>query len=263
MKVTVVTTGWNEAATVVPFIRYYLDICKFDKFIYYDNESSDNTKYIITSTFEDDPRVIIRDTPYIGHQPEKETELINVTMHEDDSDVFIWVDSDEILVCRNWVSLFEKCASSNKHYIATYMSNVYSNDDSFDVTKYNILDNIDLVFTDKSVFKVPIIVKPRSGNYAFGGGHHSVDISGKTYGVFADGEDDLREAFADPDLSLFHITYINYDMYYRRKTLGRKRNLELNIDNSWYHNYWNLKPANVIDMIKHQKTLAQPISSYL
>lgn len=52
MTVTVATTRWNEANTIIPVIRYYLEICKFNKFIYFDNFSSDNTINKIRNNFQ-------------------------------------------------------------------------------------------------------------------------------------------------------------------------------------------------------------------
>ena len=89
MKITIATVGWNEAETILPVIRYYLEICKFDKFIYFDNFSNDNTVEKIKSVYLLDERVIILNTPYIGHMPSDEVNLMNNTMLQDSNDVFI------------------------------------------------------------------------------------------------------------------------------------------------------------------------------
>lgn len=257
MKITIATVGWNESETILPVIRYYLEICKFDKFIYFDNFSSDNTIEKIKSVYLADERVIILNTPYVGHLPDDEVILMNDTMSQDSNDVFIWIDSDEILFCKDWQNHLNNLKNSEKYYSATLMSNVYNSFNSFDETKENILDNFEQVYTDP-VFKIPIIIKSDQHVITFGGGHHTVCIDG----IYA-GDNNPDTSFADPGLHLFHFTYINTDMYYRRKTLGKERNLNLGIDNSWYHNYWNLKLTDIQGMIENQKANGKLILEYL
>jgi hypothetical protein len=264
MKVTVATAGWNETKTIIPVIRYYLNICEFDKFIYFDNMSDDGTVEKIKQCFVNDNRVVLKQTPYTGHKPEEEVHLMNETKDSDDSEVFIWIDSDEIIYCRNFKSYLENAWKNKRTYIATYMSNVYNENDNFNEDSENILDNFTLCSTDKTnpVFKVAILIKQENTISHFGGGHHSATINGICYGDFNSNPIDKTQ-FADKDVHLFHFTYINAEMYYRRKTQGRERNLALNIDNSWYHNYWNLDKEAVINFINDQKKNAISISDYL
>jgi hypothetical protein len=263
MKVTISTAGWNEIETIIPVIRYYLEICNFDKFIYYDNFSDDGTLEKVSSTFKNDSRVVIKHTPYIGHKPVEEVHLMNDTMHSDDSEVFIWIDSDEILYCRNFKSHLEELFNQKKTYVATYMTNVYNESDSFDESKYNIVDNFTLCVTDREnpVFKVPIIFKQEGTKSFFGGGHHSITTDGISYGDFNQNPLDKTQ-FADNAVHLFHFTYINKDIYYQRKTIGRERNIKLGIDNSWYHDYWNLSTETISNVIKQQKEHSISIKNY-
>lgn len=264
MKITVSTAGWNEIKTIIPVISYYLNICNFDKFIYYDNFSDDGTVEKIKAVFSDDSRVVIKQTPYTGHKPVEEVHLMNDTMHSDNSEVFIWIDSDEIIYCRNFRSYLEALYSQKKTYVATYMTNVYNESDTFDEWKANIVDNFTLGITDKinPVFKVPIIFKHEGTKSFFGGGHHSITVDGISYGDFNSNPLD-KNTFADDQVHLFHFTYINPDMYYRRKTLGRERNIALGNDNSWYHNYWNFSKEDVVNFINDQKKHSISITEYL
>ena len=258
MTVTIATAGWNESDTILPLMRYYLDICKFNRFIYFDNYSNDDTIEKINSVYQGDSRVVILSTPYIGHKPDEETALMNTTMHQDDNDVFIWIDSDEILYCKDFQKHFEHLVISDKFYSITYMSNVYNKDNYYNEDAYNILDNFKLVCTD-TVLKVPIIVKTDKYSITFGGGHHAIIKDGEYIGWIHEGPCPP----ASKDLHLFHFTYVNAEMYYKRKTLGRTRNLELGIDNSWYNNYWNLSIEDIQSLIDKQKATSYPISSYL
>jgi len=258
MTVTIATAGWNESKTILPVIRYYLDICKFDKFIYFDNYSEDDTIQKINDAYANDIRVIILNTPYTGHKPVEETCLMNTTMEQDDSDVFIWIDSDEILYCKDFQKHFLDLVNQEKFYSATYMSNVYNDTNSFEENKLNIVDNFKLVCTD-TILKTPIIVKTDKHTITFGGGHHSINKDGIDFGNC----EDNPKSPGLKDLHLFHFTYITAEMYYNRKTLGRFRNLNLNIDNSWYHDYWNLSLADVQNMIDYQKTISKSITEYL
>lgn len=258
MTVTIATAGWNESNTIIPVIRYYLDICKFDRFIYYDNYSVDDTLQRINYVYGNDPRVVILNTPYIGHRAEDEVHLMNATMEKDSSDVFIWIDSDEILFCNDFQRHFQYLINDDRYYSATYMSNVYNKTDSFDENKFNIIDNFESVFTD-TIIKTPIIIKTDKHSIVFGGGHHSVLKNGVGFG----NHEELPWLPTSEKLHLFHFTYINANMYYNRKTLGRIRNLELGIDNSWYHGYWNLTLEHVQQMINHQKSIGKSITEYL
>ena len=257
MKITIATAGWNEAETIIPVIRYYLDVCKFDRFIYFDNYSSDNTIEKINQHYLNDSRIVILNTPYIGHEPVQEVHLMNETMSQDTNDVFIWIDSDEILYCKDFQLHLNNLIQKNKFYSATLMSNVYNELNSFDETKNNIIENFKIAYTDR-VFKIPIIIKNNKQIITFGGGHHTVNVDGVCIGA-----DETSTEFADDGLHLFHFTYINTDMYYRRKTQGRERNLALGIDNSWYHNYWNLKLSDIQVMIEQQKAAGKLIVEYL
>lgn len=265
MKVTVATTGWNESETIIPLIRYYLNICNFDRFIYIDNFSDDNTVDRIKRVFGRDSRVVIKWTPYIGHKAVEEVHLINEVMHSDDSDVFFWIDSDEVIYCRNFRDYLEKAYKEGRTHIATYMSNVYNESDTFDETKENIIDNFTLCNTNTKnpVFKVPIIIKQKNVRQLFGGGHHSITLDGVSYGDFDINPNIDKTQFADKDVHLFHFTYINSDMYYRRKTMGRERNIKLGVDNIWYHNYWNQSKEDIVNLIVNQKKNALPITQYL
>lgn len=264
MKVTVTTVGWNESETIIPLIRYYLNICNFDRFIYFDNFSSDDTIEKIKRVFKNDSRVVIKYTPYVGHMPVDEVHLINETMRSDDSDIFFWIDSDEVIYHRNFRSYLEKALQQGRGYIATYMSNVYNDTDTFLDSKENIIDNFTLCHTNKEkpIFKVPIIIKRKDTVQLFGGGHHSITIDGISYGDFALNPLD-KNSFADEYVHLFHFTYINKETYYRRKTLGRERNIKLGIDNSWYHNYWNQTLDEISIFISNQKKHSVGIEKYL
>lgn len=255
--ITIATAGWNESATIIPLIRYYLDICKFNKFIYFDNYSDDNTIEKINQHFPNDNRITILNTPYVGHLPSDEVHLMNNTMLLDTSDVFIWIDSDEILYCKDWQNHLDTLVGNNKYYSATLMSNVYNSIDCFDETKVNIIDNFEQVYTD-SVFKIPIIIKSDKHVIHFCGGHHSIRIDGVNVG-----DNHPDSSFADPGLHLFHFTYLNTEIYHQRKTLGRARNLQLGVDNSWFHNYWNLDKSTIQDMIDKQKAQSVSITKFL
>jgi hypothetical protein len=257
MKITIATVGWNEETTILSVLRYYLEICKFDRFIYFDNFSDDKTIEKIKSVYAADERVVIYNTPYVGHKPEEEVHLMNNTMLQDSSDIFVWIDSDEILYCKDWLTHLNNLISNKKYYSATLMSNVFNEVNSFDETKENILDNFEYVYTDL-VFKIPIIIKNNQHVITFGGGHHTICIDGINVG-----DNNPDTSFADIGLHLFHFTYINTDMYYRRKTLGRERNLNLGIDNSWYHNYWNLKLSDIQGIIENQKANGKSITEYV
>ena len=266
MKVTVATTGWNESRTIVSVIKYYLNICKFDRFIYFDNFSTDNTVLEIYRAFPNDARVVVKETPYVGHMAEQEVYLINDTMHSDDSDVFFWIDSDEIIYCRDFQGHFKDLKSRKKYYSAMHMSDVFNSTNTFNSDFENIIDNFEFVTTNfvEPVFKVPILIKDESVTSNFRGGHHTVNINGEDIGNFPVCKI-KKEDFVDKGIHLFHFTYIDEEMYHTRKTLGRLRNIDLGIDNSWYGGYWNMGKDEIRNYISNSKKSANctPISTYL
>jgi hypothetical protein len=266
MKVTVATTGWNESRTIVSVIRYYLNICKFDRFIYFDNFSTDDTLLKITQAFPEDDRVVIKETPYVGHMPVLEVDLINDTMIKDNHDVFFWIDSDEIIYCKDFQGHFKNLKSRKKYYSAMHMSNVFNESNTFNADLENIIDNFEYVTTDleNPVFKVPILIKHESLNSKFCGGHHTVNINGENIGNYPECKINVEDFF-DKGIHLFHFTYIDEEMYYTRKTLGRLRNITLGIDNSWYSGYWNQSREEIKGLINNSKisSICTSISAYL
>lgn len=97
-RIVVIAVGWNEAAILPLFLDHYMNCA--DKIVYYDNESTDNTRAIIQA-HACAARIEVR-TLSTSHQIRDDV-LLNIKNHvwkefKDTHDWAIVVDVDEIIV---------------------------------------------------------------------------------------------------------------------------------------------------------------------
>lgn len=210
MKITAFTTAWNcEEAGIDSLIDWYLNHLGVDKFIYADNRSTDNTKNLLLSRFKDDKRLCIIDTPYEIFTDDNACDLANSLLEKDDCDVFIWVDSDEIIYHPNFRSFLHEKKNQKKFFISNFLTNVYNCENTFN-KNIPIIDNFETCFTF-NVQKTPIIIKTDTAKIKFSGGHHVVNYDG------VEMESCKFKNIID-NIAIFHFCYITKDFYVERKT---------------------------------------------
>jgi hypothetical protein len=239
MKITAFTTAWNcRNSGVIDLIDYYLNVIKVDRFIYLDDHSNDGTIECIKGYYSmydnsvgcigDDPRLKIADVPYDCYTDQNAMKVANTLMQLDDSDVFIWVDSDEYIYhpTRSVRDIIEEERNAGKTHISIRLTNVFNITNTYNDSK-TLLSQIDLYHQhnrELGSMKAPIIIKDSSKKIVFGGSNHYCIV-------------DYKECIDDYDevpntLYLLHTCYLTDQFYIDRKVNAKKRLLSHNIYNS-------------------------------
>jgi hypothetical protein len=167
----------------------------------------------------DDPRLRIADVPYDCYSEQNAMKAANILMHLDDSDVFIWVDSDEYLYhpTRNVRDIIEEERYAGKNYITTRLTNVYNETNTYNDSK-TLLSQVDLYHQHNREYgsaKTPVIIKDKTKKIVYGGSNHFCIID---YKVFIDDYDEIPNT-----LYLLHTCYLTDQFYIDRKVNAKKR----------------------------------------
>jgi glycosyltransferase involved in cell wall biosynthesis len=219
MTITVFSSAWNcKESGLANLISYYLNTLKVDKFIYADNHSTDGTIDYLKKIFNNDPRLIITFTPYTVFSDDNVGNLANTLYKEDSNDVFIWVDSDEIIYHPNLRQFLAEKKRQGKYFISSQLTNVFNSSNTFN-PDIPIMDNFELC-CDLPVQKSPIIIRSDKHKIGFAGGHHCIHVDDVLM------EWKVNDRSLLDDIAIFHFCYISADFYIKRKTLAKEHLIE-------------------------------------
>jgi hypothetical protein len=217
ISITVFTTSWNTYDSgLYQLIDYYLNELKVDKFIYADNYSTYNTIEKLNIRFFEDKRLKICMTPYIVFSDQEATNLANSLLESDENDVFIFIDSDEIIYHPNFKSFLLENKKCGKCFLSNFLTNVFNHNDIID-NNIPFIENFTLC-QPISVQKTPIIIKQnKNQNIKFGGGHHFV-INKQYRNDYVKNHKITIDTFI-----IYHFCYLNKKIWIERKKKKRAK----------------------------------------
>jgi hypothetical protein len=249
--ITVFTTAWNSYEFGLPnLIDYYLNKLKVDKFIYADNFSTDDTISKLKARFPNEKRLRICTTPYKNWECYKKTILMNGFMQADDNDVFIGIDSDEVVYHPNFKEFLKTNIEAGKHCLSNFLIDVYNENDVID-EHIPFINNFNLCLPTQ-MQKTNIILRPKDyENIRFYNGHHQVDYNSKSNHFFPKENNDTVDQFV-----VYHFCYLSKEMWIGRKKKPANKLLSEGLNEPYLienEGYWNWSDEQIEETIKARK----------